>query len=90
MSAAFCGHCSELRWDRHYNPMTDAWKPKAIAKSARYADRIYALNPDLLDVLPPQARFLPYANVDPREWTPLSADTQYDPGCRACSYASRG
>ena len=53
-----------------HNPMTDAWKRKAIAKVARYADRIYALNPDLLHVLPPQARFLPYANVDPREWTP--------------------
>jgi hypothetical protein len=53
----------------YYNPMTDTWKRKAIAKVARYADRIYALNPDLLHVLPPQARFLPYANVDHREWT---------------------
>ena len=54
----------------YYNPMTDTWKRKAIAKVARYADRIYALNPDLLHVLPPRTRFLPYANVDPREWTP--------------------
>lgn len=54
----------------YYNPITDAWKRKAISKVARYADRIYALNPDLLQVLPSQARFLPYANVDPREWTP--------------------
>jgi hypothetical protein len=54
----------------YYQAGTDYWKRRAIAKVARYADRIYALNPDLLHVLPPHARFMPYANVDPREWTP--------------------
>ena len=34
---------------------------------------IYALNPDLLRVLPATAEFLPYGNVDPRQWVPLSA-----------------
>ena len=28
------------------------------------------LNPDLACVLPPRARFVPYAHVDPREWRP--------------------
>jgi hypothetical protein len=54
----------------YYNSVTDAWKRRTIAKVARYADRIYALNPDLLHMLPEQARFLPYANVDPKEWIP--------------------
>jgi glycosyltransferase involved in cell wall biosynthesis len=52
----------------HYSAETDAWKRRAIRRVARYADRIYALNPDLLHVLPGGARFLPYASVDPCEW----------------------
>ena len=36
----------------------------------RYADQIYYLNPDLAYVLPPSARFVAYAHVDPREWLP--------------------
>jgi glycosyltransferase involved in cell wall biosynthesis len=36
----------------------------------RWADGIYFLNPDLARVLPPRARFVPYAHVDPREWQP--------------------
>lgn len=54
----------------YYTPESDAHKRWRIAQIARYADRIYALNPDLLHVLPPQAHFLPYANVDPRMWQP--------------------
>ncbi len=52
----------------YYSSATDAEKRKRIATFARYADRIYALNPDLLHVLPPQTEFLPYANVDMRDW----------------------
>jgi len=52
----------------YYSPETDAHKRIRIAKFAKYCDRIFALNPDLLHVLPPQSRFLPYAHVDPREW----------------------
>ena len=36
----------------------------------RSADVIYYLNPDLAYVLPPRARFVAYAHVDPREWRP--------------------
>jgi glycosyltransferase involved in cell wall biosynthesis len=52
----------------YYSPWSDARKRERIAKFARFADLIYALNPDLLHVLPRHARFLPYANVDPAEW----------------------
>ena len=54
----------------HYTPASDADKRRRIGRFARWADRIYALNPDLLRVLPQSARFLPYANVDPRRWEP--------------------
>lgn len=40
-----------------------------IAYFDRWADGLYALNPDLLRALPGRARFVPYAHVDPREWT---------------------
>lgn len=48
----------------------DDWKRQRIRYFDNYADRIFALNPDLLHTLPVRAKFLPYASVDPREWAP--------------------
>jgi hypothetical protein len=48
----------------------DAAKRRIAAAFDRYADSIYYLNPDLGHVLPERAEFLPYASVDPRDWTP--------------------
>jgi glycosyltransferase involved in cell wall biosynthesis len=59
----------------YYPPWSDVRKRERIARLARYADLIYALNPDLLHVLPPNARFLPYANVDPAQWAFVGVDT---------------
>jgi glycosyltransferase involved in cell wall biosynthesis len=53
-----------------YTPESDAVKRQQIATFDRYADLIYAVNPDLMNVLPARAQFLPYASVDPREWLP--------------------
>ena len=53
------------------NNTTDALKKKRADKFSRYADKIFSLNPDLLHVLPPQAEFLPYANVNLEEWQPV-------------------
>lgn len=48
--------------------LLDWRKRKRIEKVAKYADKIYALNPDLLHVLPKTAEFLPYAvNTEKRE-----------------------
>lgn len=52
----------------YYTAAADQQKRQSIRRIARYADRIYSLNPDLLHVLPMQAVFLPYASVDPDEW----------------------
>lgn len=57
----------------YYPPGSDERKRSRIARVARSAHRIYALNPDLLHVLPRSAEFLPYASVDPREWRPVPA-----------------
>lgn len=54
----------------HYTPESDENKRRRIARFDRHAHRIYALNPDLLHVLPERAQFVPYANVDPRAWEP--------------------
>lgn len=54
----------------HYSPASDRDKRRRIARFDRHADGIYALNPDLLRVLPARAEFLPYANLDPRAWQP--------------------
>lgn len=51
--------------DEYYPPNSDGWKRRAIAAFARYAPLHYALNPDLMHVLPKQARFQPYASFDP-------------------------
>lgn len=56
----------------YYSAPSDEHKRTRIARFAQYADRIYALNPDLLHVLPPQARFLPYAHIDLHEWQPVA------------------
>ncbi|MBI4338645.1 MAG: glycosyltransferase [Chloroflexi bacterium] len=50
--------------------LMDAERRKRIAFFGRYADRIFALNPDILCVLPPRARFLPYTTIDLEEWKP--------------------
>lgn len=54
----------------YYSPESDENKRRRIARFDRYASGIYALNPDLLRVLPARARFVPYASLDPRKWKP--------------------
>jgi glycosyltransferase involved in cell wall biosynthesis len=56
----------------YYTRASDEDKRHRIARFDKYADRIYAVNPDLLHVLPPRAEFLPYANVDPQKWAPAA------------------
>jgi hypothetical protein len=54
--------------ESYYSSKSDQRKRKRIDKFAKYADRIFALNPDLLYVLPDNAQFLPYAHVDLEDW----------------------
>ncbi len=50
---------------------TDSVKEKLADKFGRYAHRVFALNPDLIRVLPEGSEFLPYASVDLDEWQPV-------------------
>jgi len=50
------GGCCSARSDRV--------KKDRISKIAKYADRIFALNPDLLNILPEGAEFRPYTKPD--------------------------
>ena len=63
----------------YYIARSDAHKRRQIARFARYADRIYALNPDLLSVLPSAAEFIPYASVDPCRWEPVFPEPRARP-----------
>jgi hypothetical protein len=54
----------------YYTAAGDEVKRRTIAAFDRYADRIFFLNPDLGDVLPERATFVPYASVDPADWPP--------------------
>jgi hypothetical protein len=63
----------------YYTPAGDARRREEIAAFDRHADRVYALNPDLLHVLPGRAGFLPYAHVDPGARRPGA----YRPGSRS-------
>jgi len=56
----------------YYTPKADAQARDRVARFARYADLIYALNPDLLRVLPERARFQPYGHLDLADWKPVA------------------
>jgi glycosyltransferase involved in cell wall biosynthesis len=54
----------------YYTSSGDERRRRRIRVVDRYADAIFALNPDLLRVLPARAEFLPYASVDIATWRP--------------------
>jgi glycosyltransferase involved in cell wall biosynthesis len=53
-----------------FTPASDRWKRKQVAKMSKHAAAVYAVNPDLLNVLPAKAVFVPYGHVPFHEWTP--------------------
>ncbi len=61
-----CHECTNTRC----NGLLDRLRGARIAKVQRFAQRHFVLNPDLIHHAP-QATFLPYAALDPREWMPL-------------------
>ncbi len=52
----------------YYSRETDLKKRNRIKRFSKHAHLIYALNPDLLHVLPARARFLPYGHIDVDQW----------------------
>jgi glycosyltransferase involved in cell wall biosynthesis len=64
---------------RYYTPRSDANKRATIRRLARYCARIYAVNPDLLHVLPAAAEFVPYTSVFPADVEPAFTRAAGDP-----------
>jgi hypothetical protein len=60
--------------ESYYIAGSDEWKRRTIAAFERHVPIQYALNPDLLHVLPTNAHFLPYASFDPRSVKPAPPD----------------
>ncbi|BDM79496.1 glycosyltransferase family protein [Acaryochloris marina] len=56
--------------DEFYNPESDALKRIMIQRMSKYCREVYALNPDLMHVLPKKTKFIPYSHVFLDEWTP--------------------
>jgi glycosyltransferase involved in cell wall biosynthesis len=54
--------------DSFFSPETDARKRWRVDWLARRVDGLYAVNPDLMYLLPESAKFLRYGHIDPREW----------------------
>ncbi|GIW53763.1 MAG: hypothetical protein KatS3mg082_0167 [Nitrospiraceae bacterium] len=64
-STSACAEC-DVAW---CTERLDRIRQRRARKVFRYADQIFALNPDLLHFLP-GGEFLPYASVNPAEWKP--------------------
>lgn len=54
-----------------YSEDSDIAKRNSIRFYAGVAKKIYALNPDLLHVLPGHTEFLPYSHISLDEWSPI-------------------
>ena len=60
-------HLTEVEPD-YYTRESDRLKRTQISLFSKYCQVIYALNPDLLQVLPKSSKFLPYAAIDIADW----------------------
>ncbi len=68
--ARYAVHFADRVEPGYYTAASDARKRRRIDTFRRHADGMFALNPDLVPLLGPRARFVPYASVEPAEWTP--------------------
>ena len=58
-------HASSYTWE---DRLKDLNKREQIKHFNHLAEGIYSLNPDLMHVLPPRTRFLPYCHIDLELW----------------------
>lgn len=64
--------------EHYYHSASDEHKRRQIYLLKSYCKGIFALNPDLLNVLPTNAKFLPYSHIEPRDWPVCYSDEQSD------------
>lgn len=63
----------------YYTAESDALKRRMIRRMARYCAQVYAVNPDLMHVLGPGARFVPYSHISLDEWSPVYTQLERRP-----------
>lgn len=63
----------------YYCPASDAFKRCSITRIDQLASAIYAVNPDLLHVLPSRAQFTPYSHILLDEWLPNYSQMHSEP-----------
>jgi hypothetical protein len=63
----------------YYNVKSDNFKKRSIIRLAKFADQIYSLNPDLLHVLPLNAKFIPYSHIFLDDWLPVYTQLESRP-----------
>jgi hypothetical protein len=77
--AVFVTYQGDDARQRGANLELDARRRTWIETFDAHADGIWALNPDLLGVLPARAEFFPYGSVDLEDWTPVEPRTDGPP-----------
>lgn len=63
----------------YYSAETDALKREQIQRLTSVCYKTYALNPDLLHVLPPGSEFLPYSHISLENWSPCYTQMESRP-----------
>jgi len=61
----------KVRDNDYYNKDSDQLKRKQITLLSKFCHKIYALNPDLMNVLPAKAEFMPYGHFFPQDYKPI-------------------
>lgn len=69
--ATFPHSIAQYADEGYYSAETDALKRRMILRMSRCCAQVYAVNPDLMHVLGPGARFIPYSHISLKEWQPV-------------------
>lgn len=64
-------HFADRVNEGYYSIYSDTAKRQRIEFYSKVASKVYALNPDLLNILPKKAEFLPYSHIDINDWKPV-------------------
>lgn len=77
--ATFPHSIAQYADDGYYSAETDALKRRMIRRMSRCCAQVYAVNPDLMHVLGPGARFIPYSHISLDDWKPIYTQLERRP-----------
>jgi len=64
--------------EEYYGLSADEYKRKSIKYLTNFCEEIYAVNPDLMNVLPANTKFIPYCHISFDDWTPIYNQNETD------------